>query len=71
MGVMKVPGQKVGSLKAAQWAGTNTHRHTDNRKLTQQDGREKKTANLRDKRDNNFVEITFRQTSPFFKQIFL
>ena len=24
-----------------------------------------------DKRDNNFVEVTFRQTSPFFKQIFL
>ena len=27
-------------------AGTNTHRHTDNRELTQQDGREKKMANL-------------------------
>ena len=27
-------------------AGTNTRRHTDNRELTQQDGREKKTANL-------------------------
>ena len=24
-----------------------------------------------DERDNNFVEITFRQTSPFFKQISL
>ena len=24
-----------------------------------------------DKRDNNFVELTFRQTSAFFKQIFL
>ena len=24
-----------------------------------------------DKRDNNFVGINFRQTSPFFKQIFL
>ena len=44
---------KGGSRKAArevtmttQWAGTNTHRHTDNRELTQQDGSEKKTANL-------------------------
>ena len=46
MGVMKVPGQKVGSRKAAQRAGTNTHRHTDNEELTQQDGSEKKTANL-------------------------
>ena len=54
MGVGKVPGQKDGgSCKAArevtmttQWAGTNTHRNTDNKELTQQDGREKKTANL-------------------------
>ena len=54
MGVGKVPGQKEGgSRKAArevtmttQWAGTNTHRDTDNGELTQQDGREKKTVNL-------------------------
>ena len=44
---------KGGSRKAAREvtmttrsAGTNTHRHTDNREFTQQDDREEKTANL-------------------------
>ena len=34
-------------------------------------GEERRRQTLCDKRDNNFVEITFRQTSLSFKQIFL
>ena len=39
---------------------------TNNSELTQQDGREKKTSVTK-----NLLEISFRQTSLSFKQIFL
>ena len=39
---------------------------TNNSELTQQDGREKKTSLTK-----NLLEISFRQTSLSFKQIFL
>ena len=82
MGVMKVPSQKVGSRKVRKAAREVTMTTRPEREPTRivtliigslrnRKEEKRRRQTFCDKRDNNFVEGTFCQISPFFKQIFL
>ena len=71
MGVMKVPGQKQGAARQHSEGEPTRIVTLIVGSLRSRTEEKRRRLTFCDERDNNFVEITFfRQTSPFFKQIF-